>query len=163
MKLVISGGKSIPLSKHRGSHVYIHTIVWVNMESTQTNMALTDSLLCAILVSEQIQEHKGAVVSKVRDFFWVLQAYLRGKVLRQKAYLPQPWGTMSSFQWVSGMTVSRAITLAKWWGCRPATFQEVNRLLRDTDSIPYLRWNGSEVEMEYDPDHRSESLVSRII
>lgn len=49
-----------------------------------------------------------------RDYLWVLQAFLRGKVLRQKAYQPQG----NFFRLPVPMTTNRILMLMKWWGLR---------------------------------------------
>ena len=48
------------------------------------------------------------------DYFWVLQAFLRGKFLRQSAYLPH-----DNFFIVEPQTrtnLNRVKELARWWG-----------------------------------------------
>jgi len=81
------------------------------------------------------------------DFLWVLQAFLRGKVLRQKAYRPNTNG----FRLPVSCTVERMLMLTRWWGYRPMTLEEVQMLMRVLENrspsarfVPYISFNGSE-------------------
>ncbi len=63
-------------------------------------------------------------IGSTLDFLWVLQAFLRGKVLRQKDYRPQ-----GNVFCLSTQTNYKRITmLMKWWARRPATVAEVREL-----------------------------------
>ena len=59
--------------------------------------------------------------SAIRDFLWVPQAFLRGKVLRQKNYRFQD----NFFRLTVPVTARRIVMLMKWWGYRPATMAEL--------------------------------------
>lgn len=93
--------------------------------------------------------------SNIRDFLWVLQAYLRGKLLRQKAYRLQ--GNM--FRLPVPVTTKRILMLIKWWGHRPLTIKEAEALLkRDADRVPFLDWDGKGWRQtdgsDWDTNHR---------
>ncbi len=64
--------------------------------------------------------------TKFRDFLWVLQAFLRGKVLRQKVYQPQG----NFFRLSVPVTARRNTMLMRWWGYRPATMAELYKAMR---------------------------------
>lgn len=66
-----------------------------------------------------------------RDRLWVLQAFLHGKVLRQKAYRPQD----NFFRAMPGITVRRMTTLMRWWGFRPATSDELTAFWEATAEV----------------------------
>lgn len=55
------------------------------------------------------------------DFLWVLKVFLRGNVLRQKAYRPQG----NFFCNVPGTTIKRMEMFMKRWGFRPANQEEL--------------------------------------
>lgn len=57
---------------------------------------------------------------KIIDYLWVLQAFLRGKILRQKAYRPQG----NIFHTIPGGSIERMLILIRWWGYRPMTAEE---------------------------------------
>lgn len=57
----------------------------------------------------------------IRDFLWVLQAFLRGKILHQKIYRPQG----SFFRPPGPASVRRIRMLMEWWRFRPATKDEL--------------------------------------
>ena len=82
-----------------------------------------------------------AMFKAVRSFLWVLQAFLRGKVLRQKAYRPQG----NIFRLPVSTSARRIKMLVKWWGFRPATTKELMELIGHNDpyspNIPYLNWD----------------------
>ncbi|MFA5124276.1 MAG: hypothetical protein WC473_00400 [Patescibacteria group bacterium] len=61
----------------------------------------------------------------ILDYLWVIVAYLRGKVLRQKAYRPQGAGELAFFQAARGANFRRISILSKWWGYRLATLDEL--------------------------------------
>lgn len=65
----------------------------------------------------------------IYDFLWVLRAFLRGKLLRQKAYRPyrRARRVADFFHLVAipGTTATRNAALMKWWGYRPATLAEL--------------------------------------
>ena len=66
----------------------------------------------------------------VRDFFWVLAAFLRGKLLQQKAYCPQSTsGNMCLMSGMKGMSIRRMSLLMKWWGLRAMTLKEATALV----------------------------------
>jgi len=78
----------------------------------------------------------------LRDYLWVLQAFLRGKVLRQKAYTPQD----NCFRLPVSMTTNRILMLMKWWGLRPLTQKEGEALIlqaadRNDDVRPGGSWD----------------------
>jgi len=82
----------------------------------------------------------------IRDFFWVLFAFVRGKLLRQKAYRPKPWGGNSSIIFgMQGANFCRLSLLMKWWGLRPMTQQELHTYLNPPPKKVYTfsprRWN----------------------
>lgn len=72
----------------------------------------------------------------IRDFLWVLQAFLRGKLLRQKAYRPQG----NFFRPPVPVTIKRITRLMKWWGHRPMTLDEVKTLMEQA-----AKWDNPEV------------------
>ena len=89
----------------------------------------------------------------IRDFLWVCQAFLRGKLLRQKAYRPQG----NFFRLPVPVTNKHITMLMKWWGYRPMTLNEAKALMEqiskyDADSghIPFLYWTGSGWEKKDD-------------
>jgi len=51
-----------------------------------------------------------------RDFLWVSQAFVRGKVLRQRAYLPQAKVFFCYLQ--ENTSITRVVALRRWWGYR---------------------------------------------
>jgi len=89
------------------------------------------------------------------DFLWVLSAFLRGKLLRQKAYRPQ--GIF--FRLPVPVTAKRIIMLLKWWGMRPmgiheahALWEQMSKQKDDSGCVPVLKWrtNGWELEESRD-------------
>ena len=87
----------------------------------------------------------------IRDFLWVLQAFLRGKVLRQKAYRPvyQIGGNYFSFDHftrsvpiTSGTTIRRMTMLMRWWGFRPMTPEEQRAVTRPEGIWRSDEWHG---------------------
>ena len=95
-----------------------------------------------------------------RDFLWVLMTFLRGKVLRQKAYRPQG----NSFPSMPGATVNRMLIFIDWWGYRPMTAKEAVRMMRMeksfdsrhrischtwTDNVLSVNWLRSERDNSY--------------
>ena len=68
--------------------------------------------------------------SSICDFLWVLQAFLRGKVLRQKAYRPQ----QGMFCLPVPVTAIRILRLVRWWGLRPMTAAEMWHLFEKATS-----------------------------
>jgi len=83
-----------------------------------------------------------------RDYFWVINAFFRGKVLREKTYRPQG----NIFRAPKGATAKRITMLAKFWGRRPMTLAEAVGLVNQraeaervdlTGRVPFLHWNGS--------------------
>ena len=62
----------------------------------------------------------------IRDFLWVFQAFLRGKLLRQKAYRPQG----NFFRLPVPVTAKRITMLMKWWDYRPATMADLYKATR---------------------------------
>lgn len=101
----------------------------------------------------------------VLDFLWVLQAYLRGKVLRQKNYRLQG----NFFRLATATNYKRITMLMKWWGHRSATTAEIRSLLAQTSGSmvkspepsfwfgpvhmqPYLRWNDGAWRLRYECD-----------
>ena len=76
------------------------------------------------------------------NYLWVLNAYLRGKVLRQRAYRPR--GNL--FHATPGATCRRQMLLIKWWGFQPATLEEAMELMsqeeksHSSDYVPFLSW-----------------------
>lgn len=62
----------------------------------------------------------------ISDLLWVLQAFLRGKLLRQKAYRPQG----NFFRLPVPVTTNRITMLMKWWGYRPATLADLYEATR---------------------------------
>ena len=103
---------------------------------------------------------KGTIMKTdcVRDFFWVLIAFVRGKLLRQKTYRPQPHGQILIMTDMKGMTTRRLTLLTKWWGLRHLTLSEMlaltvrapisetRRLYLDHHGphVPYLKWNNDQ-------------------
>lgn len=65
-------------------------------------------------------------LNTVYDFLWVIQAFLRGKVLRQEDYRPQ--GNL--FQLPVSVIAKRFTMLMRWWGYRPATLADLYRETR---------------------------------
>lgn len=89
---------------------------------------------------------------KNSDRLWVLKAYLRGKVLRQKAYRPQ--GNM--FRLSVSVTAKRIMMLMSWWGFRPMTAEEVLKLMLEqqpapTSRVPFVEWDseGSKPDLSW--------------
>jgi len=64
--------------------------------------------------------------STIGNFLWVLQAYARGKVLRQTAYRPK--GNL--FRAMPGATAERMLRLMRWWGFNPATPEDLVALMQ---------------------------------
>lgn len=92
----------------------------------------------------------------ILDYLWVIVAYIRGKVLRQKAYRPQGAGKVSFLHASRGATGRRMLMLLKLWGCRPASVEELLALqgmrfaiedeLRDLAGcqfVPTIPWSDS--------------------
>ncbi|MCK9588151.1 MAG: hypothetical protein M0Q93_02175 [Terrimicrobiaceae bacterium] len=110
--------------------------------------------------------------SLVLDYLWVIVAYFRGKVLRQKAYRPQGDGKVQFFHASRGATVRRILILMKWWGCRLLTVEELLVLqgmrfatedeLRDLagcrklelyPEVPTIDWNDNQLSIgHFDAD-----------
>ena len=67
-------------------------------------------------------------LSSFRDFLWVIRAYLRGKVFRQKVYRPQPQGDYFIFRATPGANFRRTAMLINWWGHRSLTVKEFTAL-----------------------------------
>ena len=77
--------------------------------------------------------------NSIRDFLWTLQAYLRGKILRQKAYRPQTQGNFSVFRATTGTTARRATMLIKWWGRRPMSVEDMALSSEQCDDPDHVR------------------------
>ena len=60
-----------------------------------------------------------------RDFLWVLQAFLRGKVLRQKAYRPHGNGKGFFLRVPEGTSQERSTALLKKWKGKPIMVKDV--------------------------------------
>ncbi len=91
--------------------------------------------------------------AKMIDYLWVLQAFLRGKVLRQKAYRPQG----NIFRAMPGGSIGRMLILIRWWGYRPMTLEEALESMKDekggesTDErVPCCYWTGSKLTLGWD-------------
>lgn len=84
------------------------------------------------------------------DLLWVLQAFLRGKVLRQKAYRLQAGCTNLPV----AVSVRRITKLMRWWGLRLATLEEIVALQRQQEKtfVPYIDWNGEELNLGWNED-----------
>lgn len=67
-----------------------------------------------------------ATMNSIFDFLWVLQAYLRGKVLRQKDYLE---GENNRFHLPVLLNFKRIRMLMKWWGHSLVVNSEEERAL----------------------------------
>lgn len=72
------------------------------------------------------------IIGFVSDISWVVKVYLRGKVLRQKAYCPRDMSQdgLVMFSGLSGMTVRRMNILTKWWRFRLLTVKEVMKQIQ---------------------------------
>ena len=55
---------------------------------------------------------------KMRDRWWVFQAWVRGRFFGQPLYMPN---TNNDFHIMPGATVRRMMALMGWWGCEPAS------------------------------------------
>jgi len=56
-------------------------------------------------------------VQSIRDFFWVLWTFIRGKMLRQKAYIPSPTNySFVDLLELSGKNEKRFAMLMRFWG-----------------------------------------------
>ena len=86
----------------------------------------------------------------LRDYLWVVQVFLRGKVLRQKAYMPQG----NCFRLPVPMTTYRILMLMKWWGLRPLTQKEGEALMKKVVGprrFPGFEWDGERWNTMTDP------------
>lgn len=92
----------------------------------------------------------------IRDFLWVLQAFLRGKLLRQKAYCPQ--GTFFKLSLPFPVTAKRIKTLMSWWGYRMATLTDLYRGTRERHSYSSLVLTPSREELEEWEKHISPDV-----
>ncbi|MBI1957332.1 MAG: hypothetical protein HYS44_02655 [Candidatus Niyogibacteria bacterium] len=72
-------------------------------------------------------------LNAIRDFLWVLQAFLRGKVLRQKAY----WPLDNVLRPPVPTTVRRISMLMRWWGYRLPTLDEAKALVERKEKHGY--------------------------
>ena len=91
----------------------------------------------------------------VADFFWVLQAFIRGKVLRQKAYIPNPDVMVFCANLVpptdktlNPFKMCRLAHLLRLWGPQKMTDSQINDLegmMREIDPsfgyVPFKLWN----------------------
>lgn len=68
-----------------------------------------------------------------RDFMWVLQAFLRGTMLCQKAYQPQS----KVFRLPESVPAHRITMLMRWRGYKPLTAKDV----KEIGSAPFLDWD----------------------
>jgi hypothetical protein len=82
-------------------------------------------------------------INTLRDYLWVIQAFLRGKILRQKAYRPKD----NSFCLSVPVTGKRISILMKWWKFRPMTIKEAIDLMGQAvkqqnlnTGSPFLSW-----------------------
>lgn len=86
-----------------------------------------------------------------RDFLWVLMAFLRGKVLRQKNYRPHG----NAFPSMPGATIQRMLPLMNWWGYRPMTMEEVMLLMQTKEPkdrpgyVPYVSWTDKSTDVDW--------------
>lgn len=55
--------------------------------------------------------------------WWIIMAFLRGKILHQRNYRPRE---EHFFHAVPGATIQRMTILMRWWGFRPATMEELS-------------------------------------
>jgi len=83
------------------------------------------------------------------DFLWVSRAFLRGKLLHQKAYRPQG-NFLRLFRLPVPVTKKRIVMLMRWWGCRLPTLDEANALVEwavkqndNSSRTPFLNWTGN--------------------
>ncbi|MEK7552061.1 MAG: hypothetical protein AAB534_01460 [Patescibacteria group bacterium] len=97
----------------------------------------------------------------IRDFFWVLQAFIRGKVFHQTDYVPGPnakafimslvrpsWRIRGSF------SVGRIATLMRWWGPQMMTKRQIHDLEslaayehEAFKKVPFLFWYENETRL----------------
>ena len=80
--------------------------------------ALLATFLLLVLIVIAVMDFrvlKGKKFKLLCDFLWVFQAFLRGKVLRQKAYKP----ICNTFCPPVNTTAKRILMLIKWWRRRP--------------------------------------------
>jgi len=69
----------------------------------------------------------------IHDFLWVFQAFMRGKVLRQKVYCSQE----NFFRMPVPANVKRTTMLMKWWGYRPASEDDLREEARERMRFSY--------------------------
>jgi hypothetical protein len=62
--------------------------------------------------------------SNIRDYLWVLQAYLRGKLAAPEGLPSQTNGPLVTFRATRGVTYRRQVMLMRLWGTRPMTLDE---------------------------------------
>ena len=84
-----------------------------------------------------------ALHSVVADYLWVAQAYLRGKVLKQKGY--RPTGVL--FHLPVSTTAKRITMLFGFWGYRCLTAQELKFIFGYQPSVPCLSWHDGQWEL----------------
>ena len=76
------------------------------------------------------------ILENIKDFFWVLNVYLRGKVFHQEKYCPQnEKQSYSFFQLPVPFTSKRIIMLMRWWGLKPMTVKELVNFINDTSNF----------------------------
>lgn len=91
----------------------------------------------------------------IADLLWVILAYLRGKVLRQKAYrLVTQNGLMRP---PMATTVRRMIMLMRWWGLRPATLEELRAFHQPLVPYPGRFVHCIDWELEWEKTHEREA------
>ena len=76
------------------------------------------------------------IIQSIRDFFWVLWAFIRGKVLRQQDYIPSPdvqafcMSLMKPSWSINNFNVGRFAILLRWWGPMEMTRRQIFNLER---------------------------------
>ena len=90
-----------------------------------------------------------SILKFVADWVWVMQAYVRGIVLQQEAYLPRSNGELEIFMFDQDVSIERISCLIWLWGIKPITDTELMKLLTDHDFIKnfkfgdYVIWDTS--------------------
>ncbi len=94
-------------------------------------------------------------MSKLRDLAWVAQAYVRGRVLKQEAYLPQPLLQIGEVLIVNVPsacdTESRADLLMRLWGSKPVRAVIVPPPAAQSPNRGFMSWEENDEARQATP------------
>ena len=85
--------------------------------------------ICFTLIKTEKRDPVANTLRRLSDRLWVIRAYLRGKVLRQKGYQLEIHGESLSFSAPRGATATRLEMLIRCWGGRYTRTADILEIL----------------------------------